>query len=108
MKPVLDAAVHCLGALSTTFFMSPGARNWPSDDVHWLAAGATAWMKSVCRQPAGGTSTTAATAGMSSRHVGEDRHADLATKLVEQFRPASTPGPRTDLRNCGWPCRRKP
>jgi hypothetical protein len=76
-------------ALSTTFFMSPGARNWPFLMLTGLPQEATAWMKSVCRHRKAGvcsTSTTAATWGTSaSVHVGEDRHADALTHLGEDL-----------------------
>ena len=56
-------------ALSTTFFMSPGARNWPFLMFTGRPALAAAWMKSVCRHRNAGvcsTSTIAATCGTSS------------------------------------------
>src|SRR5580765_3236892 len=51
-------------ALSTTFFISPGDRNWPFLILTGLPLAATAWMKSVWRQRNAGvcsTSTVVAT-----------------------------------------------
>src|ERR1044071_6653262 len=56
-------------AFSTTYFMSPGARNWPFLMLTGFPAPAAAWIKSVCRQRNAGvcsTSTTAAATFISS------------------------------------------
>ena len=65
-RPFSRAAAR---ALSITFFMSCGARNWPFLMFTGRPLCATARMKSVCRHRKAGvcsTSTTAATAAISA------------------------------------------
>src|SRR6516225_4904185 len=89
-------------ALSTTFFMSDGARNWPFLMFTGLPAEATAWMKSVWRQRNAGvcsTSTIFATVGTSSSvctSVSTGTPTDLRT-FARISSPFSIPGPRYDL-----------
>jgi hypothetical protein len=88
--------------LSTTFFMSPGARNWPFLMLTGLPQEATAWMKSVCRHRKAGvcsTSTTAATWGTSasvctSVSTGTPTRSRTSARIS---RPFSMPMPRKDL-----------
>ena len=86
-------------ALSATFFMSPGARNWPFLMFTGLPLAATAWMKSVWRHRKAGvcsTSTTEATSGISSivcTSVSTGRPSCFLT-ASSIFSPASMPWPR--------------
>ena len=99
-RPFSRAAAR---ALSITFFMSCGARNWPFLMLTGLPLCATARMKSVWRHRKAGvcsTSTTAATAAISASrvHVGQHRHAELAlAPWPGSRRPLSMPGPRNDV-----------
>ena len=86
-------------ALSTTFFMSWGARNWPFLMFTGRPARATATMKSVCRQRNAGvcsTSTCLATSGTSSTvctSVSTGTPSVLRT-FARISSPFSMPGPR--------------
>ncbi len=89
-------------AFSTTFFMSPGARNWPFLMFTGLPVAATAEMKSVWRQRNAGvcsTSTMAAAASISSSsctsvNTGTPSSLRTAPRIS---RPLSMPSPRKDL-----------
>src|SRR5438105_126620 len=89
-------------ALSTTFFMSEGARNCPFLMLTGLPAEATAWMKSVWRQRKAGvcsTSTIAATVDTSSSvctSVSTGTPTALRT-FARISSPCSMPGPRYDF-----------
>ena len=77
-------------ALSMTFFMSQGARNWPFLMFTGLPLWATARMKSVWRHRKAGvcsTSTTLATSAIwrAVVHVGQHRQAGLAAHLIEDL-----------------------
>jgi hypothetical protein len=82
-----------LRALSTTFFIPEGARNWPFLMFTGFPARATAWMKSVCRQRNAGVCSVHefATVGTSSSvNVGEHRHVQRS-HLGEDLEPFSMP-----------------
>ena len=95
-RPASFAAAR---ALSITFFMSPGARNWPFLMFTGLPDWATARMKSVWRQRNAGvcsTSTTFATSAISASvctSVRIGRPSSFFT-LARISRPRSMPGPR--------------
>jgi len=89
-------------ALSTTFFISPGERNWPFLMFTGRPAEAAAWMKSVWRQRKAGVCSTSTTAAdrfhlFLGMHVGQHGDAYLALHFRKYFRPASMPRPRKDL-----------
>ena len=107
-RPFSRAAAR---ALSITFFMSCGARNWPFLMFTGLPDCATARMKSVWRHRNAGvcsTSTTSATRGDLGLgvHVGQHRHAELALHLGQDLAgPCPCPGRGTTCRASDWPCR---
>src|SRR5260363_153474 len=96
-----SAARAAARALSITFFISYGDRNWPFLMLTDLPERAQAWMKSVCRHRKAGvckTSTTAA-ARATSCSVCTSVSTGTPTRLRTSARissPASMPQPRND------------
>ncbi len=89
-------------ALSMTFFMSCGARNWPFLILTGLPLCAQARMKSVCRHRKAGvcsTSTTAATGAISSTSwMSVSTGTPISRLTVARISsPFSMPSPRKDL-----------
>src|SRR5688572_6520558 len=86
-------------ALSTTFFMSHGERNWPFLMLTGLPAFATAWMKSVWRHSIAGVCSTSTTAATSCIGVYSCTSVSTGTPIcrftsASTRSPSSMPGPR--------------
>jgi hypothetical protein len=85
--------------LSITFFMSPGARNWPFLMLTGLPERAQALMKSVWRHRKAGVCSTSTTCWplpdlFLGVDVGQHRHADLLAHGGQDLQALFRPGPR--------------
>src|SRR5579863_7363431 len=86
-------------ALSTTFCISQGDRNWPFLMFTGLPCEDTATMKLVCRHRKAGVCRTSTTAATSSSGVSSCTSVSTGTPicsrtLARAFKPPSRPGPR--------------
>ena len=88
-------------ALSTTFCMSHGARNWPFLMLTGRPWRATFWMKLVWRHRKAGVCSTSTTAATSASGVSSWTSVSTGTPIFaftsDRMRsPSSIPGPRKD------------